>query len=719
MRKLFLAALVAAVAVMALPALAGAAGGSGADAATGPRVDTASALVQLNGAPLGTYEKTRPAPGKKIDFNGSTVKAYRAHLAKLRNDFKAWLRKNAPAAKVNGEFDITLNAVSVELNGTSLDALRAAPQVTRAEYQGLYYPVGHAEDVDLELIDAFGAWGGDNAASAATAGAGVKVAIIDSGIDLNHACFTGVDSTPNDPYTNAKVVDAGVYYMRNGVAKWTPMDENGHGTHVAGTVACAYHTPAKVNGVSIPYGVSGVAPAATLGNFNVFPGDVGNARSEDIMDALEDAVEKGYDVANMSLGGGSSGIQDLLSMAVDNADAAGMVVAVAASNDGPNPFTLGSPGIAPRALTAGATTVPHFVGPSLVVGAFEYGLAVGDFAPATADLSKPLGVVGGGPTATGGLNQACTPLGVNLAGKIAVISRGGCTFSQKIMNAEAAGAVATIVVNNVAGDPTAMGATLTFPVTKPAYMVSLAHRPALMAANGATATITAAMKYQRTPNADIRAGFSSQGPTDVDFRVKPDVMAPGVNVLSAQPASLCKGNADCWAFYQGTSMATPHLAGSAAFLASKTAWTSAQIRSAIVNTADQGVVKSHVDGTEVLTDPTIIGSGRQNLASALGAKVALDPVSVSFGGVPAGSGHTRSATITLSNLAGAAGSYTVSFTKTSGNAGVEFVPSINGMTVTVTMNAAKGADAGEHYGVLSIMSGGVEVAHAAVYALVK
>jgi subtilisin family serine protease len=720
--KRLIAFLALALATLALPVLASAAGGNGSDGATGPRADTSRAFVLLNGAPLATYEKTKPAKGKKIDFSSNTTKSYRAQLNKLRNDFKAWLRQNAPAANVTGEFDVSLNAVTVALNGVSLDTLRSAPQVTRAEYEGLYYPAAHGEDPDLNLIDAFEAWGGENSGAAATAGAGVKVAIIDSGIDVGHACFQQDGDNTADPFTNGKVLDAAVYYNKNGVARLSPQDENGHGTHVAGTVACAFHTPAKVSGVTIPYGVSGVAPAAKLGNFNVFPGAVESARSEDIMNALEDALEKGYDVANMSLSGGSSGIQDLLSMAVDNADAAGMVVAVAAANDGPNPFTLGSPGIAPNALTAGASTVGHFVGPQLTAGVLApMGLAVGDFPTVAADLTAQLGVVTGGTPATGGLNEACSPLTAgSLTGKIAVISRGTCTFSQKIANAEAAGAVATIVVNNVAGDPTAMGTTAGITTTKPAYMLGLSHRTAIMGANNASATITKAMSYFNTDNDDIRAGFSAQGPTDVDFRVKPDVMAPGVNVLSSQPASICNGDKDCWAFFQGTSMATPHLAGSAAFLISKhPAWSAAQVRSAIINTADQGEVTSHTDGTTVLTDPTIIGSGRENLASAHAAKVGLAPVSVSFGAVPSGSGQTRSVTVELSSLDGGSGAYGASVAKTGGNSSVSFSTSVSGSTVTITMTAAKGATAGEHYGVLTVTRGGASVAHAAVYALVK
>jgi minor extracellular serine protease Vpr len=114
------------------------------------------ALVQLDGEPLATYVKTKPPAGKKVDFNQSTTKAYRAQLSKLRNDYKAWLRANVPQASVSGEFDISLNAVSVKLGGATLAQLAAAPMVKSAQYQGLYYP--NAADPDLAIIRATDAW---------------------------------------------------------------------------------------------------------------------------------------------------------------------------------------------------------------------------------------------------------------------------------------------------------------------------------------------------------------------------------------------------------------------------------------------------------------------------------------------------------------------------------------------------------------------------------
>jgi minor extracellular serine protease Vpr len=165
-----------------------------------------------------------------------------------------------------------------------------------------------------------------------------------------------------------------------------------------------------------------------------------------------------------------------------------------------------------------------------------------------------------------GLSTACNtnrPPPDSLTGAIALISRGVCTFSEKIRNAQDAGAIAVIVVNNVVGDPIAMGrGGIPNEPTVPAYMVSLANGIALKdLGTGTSTTIEAEHAYLQTGNSNFMAGFSSQGPTDVDFRVKPDAVAPGVNVLSSQPAHAC-AVPPCWAFFQGTSMATPHLAAS-------------------------------------------------------------------------------------------------------------------------------------------------------------
>jgi subtilisin family serine protease len=582
-------------------------------------------------------------------------------------------------------------------------------------------------------VHAIEAWRTSQVGGDANAGRGVKVGIIDTGIDLNHPCFddAGFPATRqlgDTRFTNNKVIVAKVFNNKTPSQGYTPEAIQDHGTHVAGTVGCNLDTPATIEGVDVPYDVSGVAPAAQLGNYNVFPGDDDNARSEDILNALEAAYGDGMDVINMSLGGPASGARDLLTVGVDNLDEANMVSAVSAGNDGPGHFTAGSPGTAARALTAGASTVGHFVGAPIQVGSSTFQGAAGDFAVVSSDLTAPLGVVTG---TTNGLGLACTALPAgSLTGKIAVVSRGSCAFSLKIRNAQDAGAVATVVVNNVPGDPTAMGADASVQPapTIPAYQVGVAAASGLAAANGQTATISASLAYFRTPAHDnIMAGFSSQGPTDTSQRrVKPDVVAPGVNVLSSIPLSFCgTGATECWAFFQGTSMAAPHLAGmSAVVRGAHPTWTAEQVRSAIVNTASQGVLTRTANSAVVETDVNVVGAGLANLRNAVVAQVAVGPVSTTFGTVPSGSGQSPTANVRLTNLTGSALTVSLSVGSVVGT-GVTFtapgsVTIAAGGSVNVPVTAAvdRGAAAGDHSAMLRLSAGGVEIAHSVLYVFV-
>jgi minor extracellular serine protease Vpr len=733
-RLLALAAVAAAaLAIAGGSAFAGSPGDTGgAQIAAG--IDTGSAIVQLNGDPLSTYAKTKPAPGKKIDFDNSTVKAYRAQLNVLRNDFKQWLKQNAPSAKITGEFDISVNAVAVQLNGTPLSAIAAAPQVRGVSYEGLYTP--QVVDPDLTLINAFNAW--TDVGGSANAGRGVKVGILDTGIDITHPCFndTGYSYPSGFPkgdtsFTNKKVIVAKVFNNKAGNKGYTPEAVQAHGTHVSGTVACDYgvsgNPTTTVDGVLVGYGVNGVAPAAWLGNYNIFPDEVGNARSEDILNALDAAYQDGMDIVNMSIGGshgksGNVGFNDLVMDAVNDLDQAGMVSAIAAGNSGPRFNTVESPGAAARALTAGAVTVGHYIGVNVTndTDVVSYAAAVGQFGP-TADATGPLSANLGTYCAGGGTHT----------GEIALIDRGTCTFSTKIRNAQDAGAVGAIIVNNVFGPPTSMAqdGTANQP-TIPGVMVSRADRAALSGAGstGDTFTIHSAKSYvQNAADNDYLAGFSSRGPTDVDFRVKPDVTAPGVNVLSSIPGSGPEScfpafPTPCWAFFQGTSMATPHLAGSAAVvLGDHPTWSSWQVRSAVVNTADTGTVKDGATNA-VINDPNAIGSGRENLDSAVNATLALDPVSVSFGAVPSGSGQTATMSVTVANLTGAPIALTPSVGAVSGTgvaytvSGPASVAPGASATLNVTMTEAQGASPGSYYATLTLGGG---AAHAALFTWVK
>jgi len=722
-RTLAVVALAAGLSCQALGATA-----PGDNAAQVATQDTGYALVQLSMDPLSTAARTKPLKGKKIDFSSNAVKSHRALLSKARNDYKAWLRANVPQVQISGEFDIALNAVSLKLNGATLTQIAATAMVKDAQYQGLYRKNVVTPDPDLALINAESAWARNG--GPANAGAGVKVGIIDSGIDNGHPCFSDAgypaQNKLGDPkYTNNKVIVARVFNNKLNQNGFDAKAVDSHGTHVAGTVACNHQTPATVQGVAIPYGISGVAPRALLGNYNVFPGNVASARSEDILNALDAAYADGMDVANMSLGGGGHGFQDLLTVAVDNLDQANMVVAISNGNEGPGAFTVGSPGMAAGGLTAGASSVPHYIGATVAVGATSVGAVRGDFpvVPA-AGLSAPLAVVAG---TVNGLNDACVALPAgSLSGAIALISRGTCAFSVKLRNAQAAGAAAVLVANNVAGDPTPMGTDgAPSQPTVPAYMVGRAEGQALKALSG-TATISGTLSYVQSANANIMAGFSSQGPTDVELRVKPDLVAPGVNVLSSVPRSFCGATAtSCFDFFSGTSMASPHLAGSAAIVRQQhPTWSAAEVRSAIVNTAAQGVLKRFEDAAPT-NDVNIIGAGLDDLGAAVIATVALDPVSVSFGGVPSGSGQARSETVTLSNLT--ASPITVELAASAQGAGVGYSVSPASVaiaaggtaTVTVTASAAVGAPSGGKAGMLRVKVGGSEVAHGVLFTVIK
>ena len=152
-----------------------------------------------------------------------------------------------------------------------------------------------------------------------------------------------------------------------------------------------------------------------------------------------------------------------------------------------------------------------------------------------------------------------------------------------------------------------------------------------------------------SPVSNVHSTFSSQGPTDVDFRVKPDLTAPGENVISSIPGDCPNG---CWGVKAGTSMASPHLAGAAAVVrGAHPTWTAAQVRSAIVNTAAVGAVKA-VAGGAAVTDVNVVGAGLLDVSAAVKATAGIAPVSTSFGAVPSGSGQTRTASVTLTNLSG-------------------------------------------------------------------
>ena len=570
----------------------------------------------------------------------------------------------------------------------SLATIAAAPMVQSAEYNALYHPNLSQSHFIVNADPAWAAAGGR-----ATAGAGIMIGDIDTGIDNTHPFFdpTGFSYPSGFPkcdaadsnshhqdqdckYVSPKVIVAKVFYNKNNQTNFDAQAIQDHGTHTAGIAAGIFNPSlnAVVNGVLIN-SMSGMAPGAFLGNYNVFPGDVLDARSEDILNAVDAAVEDGMDVLNLSLGGGYHGNNDLLAIGLDNAVDAGVVVAVAAGNSGPGPNTVESPGRARKVITVAASTNQHFVGEPFTYpasGGTTIGAAVGDFP------QLPAGSFNLFDTHSNG----CASVDPGASGNVAIIDRGVCTFSQKVANAKAAGAIGVLIINNVAGDPISMARTAGFDDNLPAVMIGKNEGAALRTANPPDASTTAVFQEFVTANKDILAGFSGQGPTNVDLAIKPDVTSVGVNVLSSitcvGKGPGCPGDGSGWAFFQGTSMSTPHIAGSAAVLKNlHLTWSPAQIKSALVNRADL-VIKDAVTGTHNV-GPTAQGAGRENLGVAADGTTWMDPASASFGKVTVGS--PTSLNITLTNPTASAQTYAVTVTK--------FTPSTFGGTVPSVFDA--------------------------------
>jgi minor extracellular serine protease Vpr len=682
----------------------------GAPPATG--IADGYAIVVLSGPPLADWPGAARAKNGKIDFNNGANGRYQAALAQARNDFKQWLKATNSPAQVLREYDTVLNALAVQLNGASFDSLRAGPGVTSVEPSLTYAPT---MDRSPAIINAPAAWAA--VGGAANAGAGIKIGVLDTGIDQRHPFLTDNSLTPpqgfpkfdpgNQRFTSKKVIVARVYFTGE-PGSFTAQALQEHGTHVSGTIAGVRGTnaPATASTPAVS-GLTGIAPKAFLGNYNVFPGTIGNATSHDIAQAIEDAVKDGMDVINMSLGGGINGFQDELTVATNRAAKAGVVVAVAAGNSGPGVNTVQSPGQAADAITACASTNSHYFGIPVIVGTTTYGAAVGGFGRFSPAVSKPL-ANWSNPADSAGATRACAGVtGQPFSNSIVVLDRGSCTFSTKIRNAQNAGAAGVLVVNNVPGDPIAMGqdGTPNQP-TVSAVMVGVSDRGAIRAAAGTNATVDGTSLIEvLTNNQNFLAGFSSRGPTNL-LDIKPDVCAPGVNVFSSIPSySPPSPPGVLYAMFQGTSMATPHVAGSSALLLQlHPDWTPAMVKSALVDTATRAANLR-------TTNPQNIGGGVINLAAATSTTAVLEPATLSFRKIEPESGQSKTIAVTLTNVSGSTQTFTASAVVTVGaSSGVVASVTPASVTVTsggsttlmVTVDADKAAANGQYWGRLTV-----------------
>jgi minor extracellular serine protease Vpr len=573
---------------------------------------TEYAIVTLTSPPAATYQgginglrPTKPGPGESFDEDSPAVQAYLRHLEDEHADYRDFLRRESPGSEIVEEYFVTLNGFAVRLaGGATPETLARGPHARAAAYSALYRPT---MNVSTGLVGADEFW-----AATGSRGAGVQVAIIDTGVDDEHDFFRCKSIPEPKVYASGAAFDpANVLFFD-------------HGTHVAGTVAGCADTSGPAGMV-----LSGVAPEAELFDYNVFPGFGagfvafgGSALSHDIVAAIEDVVLDGRDVINMSLGGSVEGPHDFLAEASNAAVDANVVVVASAGNSGPNQFTVGSPGSAEKVLAVGATTNAHALVLPVRVDfdgdrQEEYHAARGDFDPfaATPAVDQPLVLA-----SDFGDELACSELNTLPEGSVVLILRGECTFSLKIANAATAGAFGAIVYNNIPGEgPIAMAGEGTIPAVGLSFEDGSEVADLHVDATTVSIDGNTLEEIQLTP--DLLANFSSRGPSPFTGVIKPEVAAPGVNVVS----SVFGGD---FAAFNGTSMASPHVAGAAALLLSLDSGLSAeQVKAALVNSA--APIVDPDTGADYLVHE--VGNGRLDLAAAFELGFTVNPPTASFG----------------------------------------------------------------------------------------
>jgi len=561
--------------------------------------------------------------------------------------------RDANVTQIGDSFTKTLNGFMLQVPAKMVNEIRAlsgVKSVTRApEYVvnlGASVPLIGADEIwdDLDVT-----------------GKGITIAVIDTGIDYTHAMFGGSgdsdDYANNDPDTiepgsfpTAKVIGgydfAGSDYDASGedgdpypTPDDDPLDEYGHGTHVAGIAA----------GYDIGFG-AGVAPDAKLYALKIF----GREGSTNLtLHAIEWAMDpKGLghlaepvDVINMSLGAnwGPADENDPEYLAVENATSIGVVVAASAGNAGDQSYIVGSPSVSDSAIsvassTTGLQTLPYLtyfdnadekiIPYTTSYNAFESTI--------TADL---VDVTDFDPT-----SELCTISGLvgdELEGKIALISRGTCSFFEKINNAEDLGAVAAIIRNNQAGT-IAMDTTGS---TLPAGSILQSDGLLLKSLAPIEISIGPDARVSTFPGEgpDTISSFSSRGPRGFDSKLKPEITAPGTSIFSADMGSGDKGVS-----MNGTSMAAPHIAGVAALLAEgRPEWDPVHIKAAMMNTAMPDIGGANFDVPR-------IGAGRVNAFAAISTDVVAyaDPklVSLTWGVIEVFDTFEDDQTITLENF---------------------------------------------------------------------
>ncbi|PWK05977.1 S8 family serine peptidase [Tumebacillus permanentifrigoris] len=629
-----------------------------------PNLDTASTakvkvLVQMSAQPtaVGRYASSQ---GNSAFAAESTESAIKAQQASVVSTAKA----KGIDLTVNYQFNTVLNGMEVTIEANKIPELAKIPGVVSVFENKTYYAIPDEQadlsdpnnvNFDITPLSQVGApavW------AKGITGAGLKVGVIDTGVDYMHpdlapAFKGGFDSffQDSDPYEEGPVEkDVDPY--------GTGFEGTSHGTHVSGTIAGH-----AANGTS-DIVQKGVAYEADLYVYKVLGRNPVTGRSSgssaQVIDGIERAVKDGMDVINLSLG--SDAEKDPNSpdaIAINNAVLAGVTAVIANGNaadkvPGQYYYSMGSPASSQLAISVGATTSPanHYdaTTKSSFDAALDYNLKVMGWGTGKENFGDILGINPNDAVYVG-LGKPGDYESVDVTGKVVLVSRGDIPFVDKIKNAKHHGAKAILIFNgintlvndvsvpnlaeNIAGRDGNIGATAyvgdSFEFI-PAFDMSGKEGRALarqILANQATPLqFTFGADFPKSVVAgDTMATFSSRGPaSDGSFGIKPDITAPGVNILSTWPAYK-KYNEDAnydqaYNRISGTSMATPHVAGLALLIKqAHPDWTPFDIRAALANTADE-----ISDATGKLYDVYSQGGGRANVAKAVETNAVLQTV---------------------------------------------------------------------------------------------
>jgi subtilisin family serine protease len=451
--------------------------------------------------------------------------------------------------------------------------------------------------------------------------------------DWNGICETGPEFAETD--CNNKMIGAR-FFVDGAQATgpidageiFSPRDVDGHGTHTATTVA-GNRVKASIFGTFLGR-VEGIAPMARIAVYKACwlrPGATrASCNMSDLANAIDMAVADGVDIINYSVGSSLFSVTTPDDIALMAAAKAGVLTVVAAGNEGPNFDTITSPAGNPAVITTGASSrdgehsleALQVTSPPGIAG--KYAVKEASFTPPLIDrdpIEGQLVLVDDDDTATtdatiGTTFDACQALinSSEVSGKIAFIQRGGCDFDVKVANAESAGATA-VVVFNLSGDPVVMiGDSVGIDI--PALMVGAADGNLFLDEINNDQIIEVVLDKSfflaETDTGNNMGSFSSRGPGPVADILKPDVTAPGINILAGTtPDAANSISGEFFAFLTGTSMSTPHVAGVAALLKqAHPDWSPAVIKSALMTTAYQEVTLS--DGTTPAI-PFDFGSG--------------------------------------------------------------------------------------------------------------